>query len=114
MLTFSINNTITNKKSDPIIINNTKPNKKSDPIMINMKKSLSLDNFWPNTPPSQTPNQSPNNSYDQNFLQKVKNISYLFSNYKKTNPIIKNMNKKLSFDKFWPNTPPDTTPNSSV
>ena len=43
--------------------------KKTKPIVINMKKSLSLDNFWPNTPPSDSPNDSFLHSLDS-FLKK--------------------------------------------
>ena len=47
--------------------NNNSPNIKSNiKLSSNMKKTLSLDNFWPNTPPSFTPKKT--------ILEKIKNI----------------------------------------
>jgi len=49
---------------------NTKE-KKSEPITISMKKSLSLDNFWPNTPPSNSPNNNILYSVQKFFKKKI-------------------------------------------
>jgi len=49
---------------------NTKE-KKSEPITISMKKSLSLDTFWPNTPPSNSPNYNILYSLQKFFKKKI-------------------------------------------
>jgi hypothetical protein len=66
----NINNTDNNNVSKNISDIYTNFNiHKSKPIAITMKKSLSLENFWPNTPPSNSPNTSFLHSV-QNFLNK--------------------------------------------
>tara|TARA_B110000908_G_C9867111_1_gene276722 strand:- start:7 stop:258 length:252 start_codon:yes stop_codon:yes gene_type:complete len=45
---------------------------KTSPININMKKSLSLDHFWPNTPPTNSPNETFLMSFKQFLNKKLK------------------------------------------
>ena len=47
---------------------------KTKPININMKKSLSLDNFWPNTPPTNSPNETFLQSFKEFLNKKIKQI----------------------------------------
>ena len=54
----------------PSSMNNLNKLNKEKNISYNMKKSLSLDSFWPNTPPSFSPNK--------NIL---KNLSKLLNKY---------------------------------